>query len=70
MMKEHEADVKAIRMRSAISDHTHPLNHRPDFDSFRVVEVERNLQRRRVKESLHILKNDTFNRDGGVGVDK
>ena len=68
--KEHEADVRLMRMRSAISEHVHTLNHRPDFDSFQILESEKNLRRRRVKESLHILKNDTFNRDGGVGVDR
>ena len=68
--KEHEADVKAMRIRSTISEHVHTLNHKPDFDSFRVVDVERDLRKRRIKESLLILRNDTFNRDGGVGVDK
>ena len=59
-----------MRMRLAISEHVHTLNHRLDFDSSQILETEKNLRRRRVKESLHILKNDTFNRDGGVGVDR
>ena len=43
-MKEHEV-YEAMRMRSTISEHTHILNQRPDFDSFRVVEVESNLRK-------------------------
>ena len=57
-------------MRSAISEHCHKDGHRPDFNSFKVIDEEKNWRRRRIKESLHIMKNKTFNRDGGIGVDR
>ena len=68
--KEHERDVKQLNMKSAISEHCQTMEHRPDFNSFCVVDVERNWRRRKIKESLHIMSNSTFNRDGGIGVDR
>jgi hypothetical protein len=68
--REHERDVKQVSTRSAISEHCHVMKHRPDFDSFCVLDVEKNWRRRRIKESLHIMANETFNRDEGIGVDK
>ena len=68
--KEHGRDVRQINMKSAISEHCHVNGHRPDFASFEIVDVERGWRRRRIKESLHIMKNNTFNRDCGIGVDK
>ena len=68
--KEHERDVKQVSMRSAISEHCHSNNHRPDFNSFEILDVEKNWKRRKIKESLYIMANKTFNRDGGIGVDR
>lgn len=68
--KEHESDFKQMKMTSAISEHCHLENHRPDFESFQVLDVEKGWKRRKIKESLLIMANKTFNRDGGVGVDK
>lgn len=68
--KEHEMDVRNIRFRSAISEHCHTENHRPNFQSFQVMDVEQNWKRRIIKEGLHIMKNDTFNRDKGFLVDQ
>ena len=39
--KEHERDLRQVNMRSAISQHCHTSNHQPDFDSFRVLDVEK-----------------------------
>ena len=68
--KEHERDLRQVNMRSAISERCHTSNHQPDFDSFRVLDVEKDWRRRKIKESLFIMANRTFNRDGGVGVDR
>lgn len=68
--KEHEVDVRDIRMRSAISEHCHTMNHRPNFQSFQVIDVERNWRRRLIKEGIHIMNNNTFNRDTGYAVDQ
>ena len=68
--QEHERDLRQVNMRSAISERCHTSNHQPDFDSFRVLDVEKDWRRRKIKESLFIMANRTFNRDGGVGVDR
>ena len=68
--KEHEKDTRNINTRSAISEHCHEMHHRPDFDSFEVIEMESNWRRRRIKEGIHIMKNRTFNRDCGLSIDR
>ena len=68
--KEHEKDVRELNMRSAIAEHCHELNHRVDFDKFTIIGEERNWTRRRLKEAIQISKHDTFNRDGGLQIDK
>ena len=67
--KEHEKDTRDLNMRSAISEHCHKKNHRPNFDSFEVIERESDWRRRRIKEGIHIMRNNTFNRDCGVSID-
>ena len=67
--KEHEADVKQMGMRSAISEHCHKFHHKPNFNSFRVIDRESNWRRRRIKEGIHISVRDTFNRDSGLKID-
>ena len=64
--KEHEKDVRELNFRSAIAEHCHNFNHRADFDSFRVLDREKDWVRRRIKESIYIMKHRTFNRDEGV----
>ena len=68
--REHEKDVKEMSMKSAISEHCHTFNHRPDFSTFTVIDHEKNWRRRRIKEGLHIMTNRTFNRDSGFVIDK
>ena len=68
--KEHEKDTKSMVMRSAISEHCHTMNHKPNFGSFKVIGKEKFWKRRKIKESFHILTNDTFNRDDGIKIDK
>lgn len=68
--KEHEKDTREVNLRSAISEHCHKVSHRPNFDSFEIVEFESNWRRRRIKESIHIMRNKTFNRDCGLSIDR
>ena len=39
--KEHQKDVSEVNLRSAIAEHCHSQDHRPDFDSFTVLDRER-----------------------------
>ena len=57
--------MKEVNLRSAIAEHCHSLGHRPDFDSFRVLDRERDWARRKIKESVYIMQHRTFNRDDG-----
>ena len=68
--KEHERDVREMKMTSAISEHCHSMNHQPDFGSFQVIDTEKEWKRRRIKESLYIMVNNTFNRDNGYNIDR
>jgi hypothetical protein len=63
--KEHQRDVKEVNLRSAIAEHCHSLSHRPDFDSFTVLDREKDWARRKIKESVYIMQHSTFNRDEG-----
>lgn len=67
--REHEKDTREMNQRSAISEHCHQLSHRPNFESFEVIEMEKDWRRRRIKEGIHILRSDTFNRDSGYTID-
>ena len=60
--KEHDRDLRNLDMKSAMAEHSHSLDHRINFDKFCVIDREKNWHRRRIKESIHILKNDSFNR--------
>ena len=65
---EHEKDVKEMNVRSAIAEHCHTKGHRPDFDSFCIVDREKDWRRRRIKEAIYIRTTDNFNRDAGLDI--
>ena len=44
--------------------------HRSYFDSFEVIDCEKNWKRRQIIEAIHIKMNKIFNRDRGVEIDK
>ena len=44
--REHQKDCRELNVRSAIAEHGLALNHRPDFDSFRVIDCEKNWRSR------------------------
>ena len=68
--KEHEKDFREINMRSAISEHSHRVGHRPNFDSFKIICREKDWTRRRIREGVEIMRHRTFNRDDGIRLDR
>jgi hypothetical protein len=69
-MKEHKKDLETFNMRSAIAEHCFSEDHKVNFQDFCVIGYEKDWKRRKIKESLEIMKRDTFNRDSGVQVDR
>ena len=66
--REHERDVREANVRSAIAEHVLEKNHRPDFNSFRIIDKEKVWLRRKIKEAIYISQRSNFNRDKGVGL--
>ena len=53
-MTEHKADIKNKRTSTALSQHILEHNHTADFDSIKILEIEKHTNRRFTLESLHI----------------
>jgi len=68
--REHSNDVKNFNMRSAIAEHCHNFGHKVDFNTFSILAKEKVWHRRKIKESIQIVKHKTMNRDEGIGLDK
>lgn len=66
--REHERDVRDLNVRSAIAEHCHNFDHKIDFNKFCIIDKEKNGTRRKIKESIAIMRNKTFNRDEGVRI--
>ena len=68
-VKEHERDTREIRFSSAVAEHSHKNDHRPNFEAS-ILCKEGNWFKRKLKESMFIYANmdHVFNRDHGIGV--
>ena len=64
-LEKNLAPVSRAKISSAVGN---GWNHRPDFDSFKVLDREEDWARRQIKEGIYILKNKTIKRDEGWKV--
>ena len=62
MRRAGERNCKQKKMTSALRERCYVESHRPDFKSFRVLDVEKGGRRRKIKRSRQILANQTFER--------
>lgn len=53
-MTEHERDIKNKKTATAIAQHILDTNHTADFDNIKVLDIEKNHNRRLTLESLRI----------------
>ena len=68
-MKEYKSAVKRDDSNNDISVHANSMWHDIDWESAKVIEVERNWRMRKYKEAIHIsMNNTTMNLDRGLQV--
>jgi len=67
-LKEHCADVTHGRIKkSAIAEHSSKTNHHVCIEEARVLAIEENYNKRRIREAIEIEKHPrNFNRDDGL----
>ena len=64
-IKEHCVDIRHERIKkSAIAEHSQKTNHHICIEDAKVIAIEENYNRRRVREAIEIEKHENnFNRD-------
>lgn len=62
---QHESDImrfnqtNSLESETAVVHHFYDTGHIPDFNEAKILEVEQNLTKRKILESLHILTRPT-----------
>ena len=72
-VKEHKKAVEKDDINNGISVHANSTWHNIDWDSAQVIEVEKNLTKRKLKESMHInstISTSNMNLDKGLQVNQ
>ena len=63
--KEHEADFKHAHFTNGMVSHCFTCaGHRPDFTSFTTLQSERNLRKRKIKETVFFKANSDVTVNG------
>ena len=62
---EHRRAVKKKDMKNANVVHSEILNHHINWEESTIVEQEERMKQRRIKESIHIRRNRSYNLDEG-----